>query len=206
MANPRRDGIYSREARRGSVARGQSTAQHSGSRSHLNPTDPVVPYIHDASDPASRPGIPSGERPDQPEPEMAHIARLNMRRRHLQRAARPLTCAELMPGLWVEIFYTNKNGVVVHTRKGLLAINQREPERLVLWNTESGRPDSKLVLGPSDIRDDSMRYSSGVLFMPEYEAELRHKLRQDSRAAAEHEKPHNTPTDTEMNGDVQNAA
>ncbi|WP_181785661.1 hypothetical protein [Streptomyces phytophilus] len=75
---------------------------------------------------------------------------------NLQHAHRPLTTAELLPGLWVEQVIETKSQTGNYSNPGLLASDRREPARLVLWVVKpGGLVRSYFILGPGDVRDDS---------------------------------------------------
>ncbi|WP_159401627.1 hypothetical protein [Streptomyces sp. NRRL F-5053] len=71
----------------------------------------------------------------------------------LQHCGRPLAKSELLPGLWVEMTAENEEQWV---RSGLLARDQREPLRIVMWTMHTATQGrAHLILGPSEPRDAS---------------------------------------------------
>ncbi|MFV0135549.1 hypothetical protein ACLGIH_20395 [Streptomyces sp. HMX87] len=101
------------------------------------------------------------EAMNQPRPRVrseAERKELAARVRELQQVDRPLTTAELVPGLWVRMQYVNAVGKPAGSRVGLLAEDYREPDRLVLWSYvyDGFPPGANLVLGPTFGRDREM--------------------------------------------------
>ncbi|MEO3852590.1 hypothetical protein ABGB09_34070 [Streptomyces sp. B8F3] len=75
---------------------------------------------------------------------------------NLQHAHRPLTTAELIPGLWAEQVIETKSWTGNYSNPGLLATDRREPARLVLWVPKpNGLVRPHFILGPGDARDES---------------------------------------------------
>ncbi|MFF8283300.1 hypothetical protein ACF06W_11325 [Streptomyces albus] len=180
----RRDNYYRPEYRKGTVVRGLNPQ----GRTHREvPGSPTKPYVYGVSRPESRPEVPAGERPDQPSPEVAERAReqmrLQWRLRRLQQTYRPLTKAELLPGLWAELIVETPSGL--YGRSGLLAVDRREPSRLLLWSLQTSETArAYFVLGPSDARDDSMPthevWPIDPEFLTESERELLHAFARQS--------------------------
>lgn len=155
----RRGGVYSPEFRTATVARG---ARPGGQQSHLaEQLPPIKPYIYGASSPATRPEVREERRTRRPrrviEQVPEPVVEQDTRLRDLQRTYRPLTTAELIPGLWVEQIVETESRCGNYSTPGLLAADRREPARLVLWASRGGGlVRSHFVLGPSYPRDDSM--------------------------------------------------
>lgn len=157
--NSRRDGLYRKEARQAAHVRGPAIAP----AGRFEPVEVTKPYVYGDSRPGTRPPIPAGEIADRPDPALAERTRRAMRRAIIQRSYRPLTRAELVPGLWVEQIVETKSGN--YSNPGLLAVDRRleahvregavEDHRIVLWTPQhGGTARSHFVLGPGYPRDD----------------------------------------------------
>ncbi|MEV7902114.1 hypothetical protein [Streptomyces anulatus] len=171
--NSRRGSIYGKEFRTGAPVRG--SASTSGGR--FAPVDLTKPYRYGGSQPDTRPVVPAGEHADRPDPATSERMRRVMRRVTLQRTYRPLTTAELVPGLWVEQIIETKSGNF--SNPGLLAIDRRleqhvregvvEDHRIVLWTPlRGGTARSHFVLGPGYPRDDRFPTHEVWPIDPEY--------------------------------------
>ncbi|MEU7318362.1 hypothetical protein [Streptomyces sp. NPDC007083] len=148
----RRDGIFSPEFRKAGVARQVRPVR---ARSHLAAQlDPIKPYIYGGSKPDSQPEVSGGEERNQVSDQRARLVHEHVMLRFPQQSGRPLTKAELLPGLWVERA-TGKYGQ--WSRDGLLALDLREPRRVVMWSLHTvSQGRAHLVLGPAEPRDASM--------------------------------------------------
>lgn len=183
-----RDGIYSPAARQGSIVRGMTAPQRGPRVARLAAADPIKPYVYGGSQRAAQPQPPEGAPLDLPSPETLEYIRERARLLKLQTTYRPLTTAELLPGLWVEQIVESRSEN--YSNPGLLAFDRRleeyaspdapETHRLVLWVPKpGGLVRSHFVLGPGYARDDSFPCHEMWPIDPDYFApDVRELLKQ----------------------------